>query len=180
MSKALQIKGYPNYYVTDNGDIYSRNYKHTGRIKKLSLVDDGHGYTQVFLCSQGKVRTKKVHRLVAETFIPNPNNKPQVNHKNGIRNDNRVENLEWVTNSENNKHSYDVLHRKKALLGKFGAKHQRSKLLQQIQDGVVIAEHYGTCEAERKTGIKFGNIAACCRGERKTAGGYQWKYKQKN
>jgi hypothetical protein len=177
MSKALQIKNYPDYYVTNIGTVYSRK---TGRIKRLSAGNDSHGYPRVFLCSQGKVHMKKVHRLVAEAFIPNPDNKPQINHKNGIRNDNRVENLEWVTNGENTKHSYVVLHRKKPCLGKFGAKHQRSKLLQQIQDGVVIAEHYGTCEAERKTGIKFGNIAACCRGERKTAGGYQWKYKHKN
>lgn len=177
MSKAFPIKGFPEYYVTDNGDVYSR--KKDGRFRKMKLSKNKDGYLCVGLVKNKKQKTKRVNRLVAETFIPNINNLPQVNHKNGIKTDNRVENLEWISASGNTKHTYDVLHRKpsKAWLGKFGKDHHNSKLIQQVKDGTVIAEYYGAAEAQRKTKICFGNICACCRGERNFAGGYQWRYK---
>lgn len=64
------------------------------------------GYTQVALCKDGKIYTKKIHRLVAEAFIPNPNNLPEVNHINKIRDDNRMDNLEWCTREYNNRYSF--------------------------------------------------------------------------
>lgn len=102
---ALQIKDFPDYYVTDSGDVYSRNYRQTGRIKKLIPSMCGSGYLQVNLFSLKKQCCKRIHRIVAETFIPNPENKPQINHKNGTKTDNRVENLEWVSHQENQTHS---------------------------------------------------------------------------
>lgn len=179
MSKALQIRGFPEHYVTDNGDVYSRNYRGTGRIKKLSLRMRGQYLTTELPKRDNKKNIKQVHRLVAETFIPNPQNKPQVNHKNGIKTDNRVENLEWVTASENQKHAYKFLGKRRIWKGKFGAENKTSKIVQQIKDGVVIAEYFGAHEAERLTGIKFTNICACCRHSKrfKTAGGFNWEYK---
>ena len=177
MSKALQIKDYPDYYITDIGTVYSRNHDRSGRIKQLKTTTNRVGYKVVNLIKNGVWKTKSVHRLVAETFIPNPENKPQVNHKNGIKTDNRVENLEWVTNQENQTHSWTILERIGSMTGKFGKDNPGSKIIQQIKNGKIIAEYNGIHEAMRETGIDYRNISACCHGKTKTSGGYQWKIK---
>jgi hypothetical protein len=180
MSKAFQIKDFPDYYATDNGDIYSRNFNHTGRIKKLTARKDKDGYLDVCLWNSTGRHWCRVHRLVAETFIPNPESKPQVNHKNGIKDDNRVENLEFCTNSENQTHAYRVLGRKNPRLGMRGGKCPFAKTVLQIKDGKIIGEFYGMKEAERQTGTRSQYISNCCRGVQKTASGFQWTYKYNN
>lgn len=99
-----------NYDISNLGRV--RNYK-TGKILKPSV--DGNGYLGVVvsLGKRGKSMRIRIHRAVAEVFIPNPNNLPQVNHKNGIKTCNEVWNLEWCECSYNTKHAYDIgLHKK--------------------------------------------------------------------
>lgn len=179
MSKAFQIKNFPDYYVTDRGDVYSVDYNHTGRIKKMKTGIVSSGYVGVSLCHDKTIVPRLVHRLVAEAFIPNINNKQQVNHKNGIKTDNRIENLEWSTSQENMRHAYRVLNiaKPKGMSGKFGKDCALSKTVLQIKDNKIIAEFYGMHDAQRKTGINFRCISDCCRGRQKTAGGYEWAYK---
>lgn len=96
---------YPNYYASKNGEIFSSLCK-----KCLSPKMDRDGYYEYALTVDGKIKHVRGHRIIAETFLPNPYNKETVNHINGIKNDNRVENLEWNTYSENNYHRFDILH----------------------------------------------------------------------
>lgn len=175
------IKGFPNYYITDTGDVYSRTITNNWRIKKMRPQRMPSGYLKVNLCKNSVKTTKHVHRLVAEAFIPNPDNKPQVNHKNGDRTDNRACNLEWCSASENIKHSYDVLHRKnpRAMLGRVGKDNPHSIPVQQILNGVVVAEYENAVDAENKTGVCKTCIRKCCKGIAKTSGGFVWRYKKR-
>ena len=174
--KAFPIKDFPDYYITDTGDVYSRT---TGRFIKMKLSLAKSGYLRVQVCRNHKKYIKLVHRLVAETFIPNPENKCEVNHIDGNKQNNNVENLEWVTRSENILHAYKVLGKKPNCpnTNKLGKESTRAVIVQQIKDNKVIAEFYGVREASRITGIHRNSIYQCCQGKYKTAGGYVWKYK---
>lgn len=99
-----QIKGFEGYFV-ENNEIFSNK---SGTLIKLKKTLTTTGYLKVSLHKNNKKYYKLVHRIIAETLIPNPNNKPQVNHINGIKNDDRILNLEWVTNSENQQHAVDA------------------------------------------------------------------------
>lgn len=172
-----KVKDFDGYYVTDGGLVYARNYKRTGRIKRLIAQTNEKGYFIVGLAKYGKTIHKKVHRLVAESFIPNPENKPQVNHIDGDKTNNCVKNLEWCTNGENQTHRHSVLKQPGVWLNKCGKEHHSSKPVYQIKDSVIIAEFGSICEAGRKTGIARTAISLCCLGKRGIAGGFCWSYK---
>lgn len=177
MSTAFKIKGFEDYYITDNGDVYSRK---TGRIKRIHPTRGPHGYLICGLCNEQHKNYKVlVHRLVAQTFIPNPEHKPEVNHIDGNKQNNCVTNLEWCTPSENVQHSYTKLHRKppRGMAGKTGAQNKKSKTVLQIKNGKTINVFCGVREASRITGVYQSLISACCRGERITAAGFVWRYK---
>lgn len=167
--------GQKQYIISSCGKIYN------AQNKEIKSHPDKDGYPKVRLWDGVKYHNHFVHRLVAEAFIPNPENKPQVNHKDGDKRNNDVNNLEWVTQSENMRHCFDVLGHKAGHWnkGRFGQYSNRAKIVLQIKDGKIIAEFYGCMEAQRKTGIHFGSISNVCLGKGKTAGGYKWKYKLK-
>jgi hypothetical protein len=125
MVKWRNIKGYENCYkVSELGQIYS--IKSNKILKQQKQVN---GYLYVSLCKDGSVKPHRVHRLVVENFIDNTKNKPQVNHIDSDRTNNNLNNLEWVTVSENLSHAfkYGKLRPPKPFLGKFGADHNKSK-----------------------------------------------------
>ena len=96
------IPGYEGLYeVSSEGKVRSLNYRGTGKVRVLKLSVNRYGYLQVHLCKEGKVKNYRVNRLVAQAFIPNPNNLPEVNHIDEIKTNNRVENLEWCDRQYN-------------------------------------------------------------------------------
>lgn len=107
--------------------------------------------------------------MVAKAFIPNRDNKPQVNHINGEKSDNRAENLEWCTNSENQIHSV-----------KNGLRTDNKKVEQYDLNGNLIKVWLSAYEVYRNKKINYRNINSCCRRKRKTAGGYIWKYSEES
>ena len=193
------IPGYEGLYaVSDMGAVKSlarsinapkRGRYFTRNVKERILKHaDGHGYKRVVLSKGGYKKGYAVHVLVAKAFIPNPENKPQVNHINGVRDDNRAENLEWVTQSENQIHSFRVLGRKPTGLGTTMSPELRAKLephwykaryarpcrkVRCVETGV---EYFSIAEASRKTGIAKPHISRVLAGGRRSCGGYTWRY----
>ena len=158
------VEGHPSYSVSNKGRI--RNNK-TGYILKPYVT--GYKNNQ-YLTVDIKKRTTRVHRLVALAFVDNPDNKPEVNHKDGNHFNNEASNLEWVTGSENCIHAYRVLNRRKF----YGSDNKTSKRVIRVEDGKV----YGSLqEAAADVGLKrHTGISQVLNGTQKTAGGYHWTY----
>ena len=116
MEEWRPIPEYPGYEASSEGRI--RSFK-SGECRMLKQHSHSKGYLRVSLKHEnGKYRCVCSHRFIAKAFIPNPENLPEVNHKNGNKTDNRPENLEWVTSSQNHKHAYDVLRKQSGAKGK--------------------------------------------------------------
>jgi hypothetical protein len=162
MEEWKDIEGYEGLYqISNEGKI--KNSK--GKILKCGKDKDD--YLQVGLYKDGKRVWKKLHRLVAEAFIPNPNNYEQVNHKDEDKANNCLDNLEWCDSKYNN--NYGTRNQRSA--------EKRSKRVDQIDKatGEVIRKWESTMECDRN-GFNQGAVAACCNGLRKTHKGYIWKY----
>jgi len=154
------------YQVSNKGNVKSLPRKHPCNKcheERILKPRNRKGYLTVMIYENNKGSWKSIHRLVAEAFINNPYNKPQVNHINGDKTDNRVENLEWVSASENQIHSSKVLH-----------KQFYTRKIVCVETGI---EYNSLKEVTEKTGINYKHLPDCCKGKRKTAGGYHWKYK---
>jgi hypothetical protein len=155
-----KIDGYP-YSVSDTGLV--RNDR-KGRILKGRVLPTGYVYVQL-----GSIKKNfYIHRLVATCFIENPDAKPEVNHIDGNKSNNRVDNLEWVTRSENNIHKYRILNFQNENL----FKSRRKKVI--CEETGIIYESLAA--AQKATGVLDTHICRCTNGKRKTAGGFHWRY----
>ena len=170
------VVGYEGYYkVSDKGNVYSverknsRGQKCGGRT--LKPVCDKEGYTRLDLYKNGKSKTKRIHRLVAEAFIPNPESLPQINHIDEVKTNNELSNLEWCTREYNNNYGTRIERFTQALSKKVRAVN--------VETGKVITFN-STQEAGRK-GYHQSSVAAACRGDYNTGGGnlyknHHWSY----
>ena len=172
MERWAQIGDY-HYSVSSDGQI--RNDE-TGKLK--TLVQNEDGYYKVDLYNHGQRTTKRVNRLVAEAFIPNPENKPQVNHVDGNKINNDVSNLEWTTGSENMIHAYNTgLESPHASYGMLGKRNPNGGAKGREVICVETGEHYkNVAEAERKTGIPDSTIFDCLKGLSSHAHGYHFEF----
>lgn len=176
------IIGYENLYQVSNlGNIRSlcfgaRNKRKSNTIRMLKIGYTNVGYSKVELYKDGISKIKYVHRLVAETFIPNPDNKPEVNHINGDKTNNSIDNLEWVTSSENKRHALNT-GLKKPVAGLRGKNNPSSKPIDQYTtDGIFVKHWDSIADAASFLNIRHTCISLCLTGKIKTSHGYIWKY----
>jgi hypothetical protein len=161
-----------NYDVSDSGLV--RNKK-TNKI--LKPATDKYGYLYYVLCVNGERRTVKAHRLVALTFISNTENKPTVNHKNGVRTDNRVQNLEWATHKEQANDPLTYQHKCQVALKRdyraMGMIRDFGRIKVDVYKGEKHIGRYNSLKAAAETlGISYSKASECLNKRRKNAGGY--------
>lgn len=155
------VIGYEGYYeISESGEVWgiermvvSDKGLRTIRGKKMNTRINNDGYVSIALNKNGKTKTTFLHILLAKAFIPNPDNKPEINHINGIKTDNRLENLEWVTHSENMKHAY------KMQLMKPPCKH--------VKDNCSGKEYTSIKEAAICLSIPYSSLKGMLNGQRK-------------
>lgn len=186
------VVGYEGLYEVSNlGNVRSLNYRRTNTIKTLSLSLSKDGYIKVHLWKNCKGKVLAVHRLVAEAFVPNPDNKPEIDHINTDKTNNTVwlnedgsvnyekTNLRWVTKKENMNNPLTIKDLSKIRIGNENAKSIYRAILQYTKDGKLIKEWASMNSAARELKINKTGIYSCCNGKNrcKSYGGYVWRYK---
>ena len=151
--------------VSDDGRVLNKK-----RNKWLNPKKEKKGYYRVGLHTNGKTSWKYVHRLVAESFLQNPDGMPFVNHKDECKENNSVSNLEWCTVQYNDGYGTRNIRVKEIMQKRHG------KPIAQFKDGIEIAKYSCINEAARQTGFGVGNISRVCSGKAKTAYGFKWIY----
>lgn len=181
------VVGYEGLYQVSNfGRVKHLEYtftncsgSHVVKEKIINSYLQNNGYR---LCHLYKKNTRKMfllHRLVAEAFIPNPNNYPIINHKDSNPQNCEVSNLEWCTYSYNAKYSYDTTNRKEKMNWKKGKENANSKPVYATdKDGNILFHFDCIMDAQRSLGILNSGIVACLKRKTKTAGGYIWHYEK--
>lgn len=164
----LPVVGHEGYYEVSNlGDVRSVRYNHKGEViysRLLKPAVKAKGYLAVVLSKQNHTTNHLVHRLVASAFLSNPNHLPEVNHIDGNKSNNVVNNLEWCSSSDNLYHAYQI-----------GLKHKEGKAVVCVETGEVFDS---VKAANKAMGVSHYHIADVCnhRGENKTACGYHWEW----
>ena len=180
------------YRVSNLGRILSLNYRNTGKAELMNPFETTNGYLHVELSKNGETKTCKVHRLVAQTFLPNPEGKPQVNHKiegdegkkinmvifneDGTIDKERTT-IEWVTAKENSNYGTRNERCAKAISKAMTNGKLSKPVLQFTLNGEFIREWPSTREIERQLGFDNSAVGRCCLGKQKTAYGFIWMYK---
>lgn len=167
-----EIEGYSGLYAVSNlGNVKSLGNGGSNNSKEriLKLTKNKDGYLHIILCKEGKRKKHLVHRLVAEAFLDNPQNLPQVNHKNEIKTDNREDNLEFCT------HFYNINYgTRNQRLAESNTNHpNKSKKVMCLETGKIYPS---THQVERELGYNRGNISSACNGKLKQAYGFHWCY----
>lgn len=187
------VVGYEGLYqVSNKGRVRSLNYRQKNETHIIRLCLNNKGYLMAGLTKDGHLKTIVVHRLVAKAFIPNPNKLPQINHKDEVKTNNTVDNLEWCTNKYN--HDYGT-HNERVGLSNTGKKRSQEsiknykkcqdykrdnyakRILQYDLNGILIKEWRCAFDIEKDLGLSQNNIRTCCNYKAKTCGGFIWRYR---
>jgi hypothetical protein len=184
------IEGCENYYqISTFGRVKSLKRKVPHPTSKFLTIKErilrlhiwGRGYYYAAFHGANGSKIESIHALVGYAFLNNPLNRNEFNHKDGVKLNNYLYNLEFCTRSENLLHCYREKLRvaPTSMLGKFGKDHHSSKpILQYDKNGNFINRFNGGAEASRMTGVNKGNLAACALGMVKLAAGYIWRYEE--
>ena len=173
--KFAPIEGFPDYQITSHGRVISLKY---GKMKELKQRKNNCGYLYLNLYENNKMHTKYVHQLVAQAFIPNPENKSEVNHIDENKTNNCVSNLEWMTHKENINHgTRNERVSKTNGDGRFkGSNHNRARAVIGFKINGCDIKYYKYTRESEKDGFTHSNISACCKGKLKSHKGYVWYY----